>query len=228
MHIALLEDDVDQANLMSNWLASAGHSSVCFEDAESFLRGTHRETFDLFILDWLLPQSSGIHVLKRLRAREPDGAPVLFATVRNEEQCIVEALESGADDYMSKPIRRAEVLARVEALGRRRLKPNTELLSFPPYQFDLNEHSATLAGEPLKLTSKEFDLALFLFRRAGQIVSRNHLLESIWGAGHSAMNTRTVDTHVSRLRNKLRLKDATGWRLASIYQHGYRLNKSSA
>jgi DNA-binding response OmpR family regulator len=226
MHIAVLEDDVDQAALLQDWLVAAGHGAMCFEDADSFLRGTHRETFDLYVLDWLLPESSGIGVLKRLRGRDPEGPPVLFVTVRNEEECIVEALECGADDYMTKPIRRSEMLARVEALGRRRLKSLSETLSVPPYEFDLAQHTATFNSEPLKLTAKEFELALFFFRRAGQIVSRNHLLESIWGAGHSAMNTRTIDTHVSRLRNKLRLKDAAGWRLTSIYQHGYRLEQA--
>jgi DNA-binding response OmpR family regulator len=223
MRISLLEDDVDQAALLTQWLEAAGHSVVHFEDADSFHRGTNRATFDLHILDWLLPESSGFHVLKRLRARDPDGPPVLFVTVRDEETCIVEALESGADDYMIKPIRRSETLARVDALSRRRLKPDNASLSVPPYEFDLKQHTASIHSEPLSLTAKEFELALFLFKRAGQIVSRSHLLESVWGTGHSAMHTRTVDTHISRLRNKLRLKDAGGWKLASIYQHGYRL-----
>lgn len=228
MQIAVLEDDIDQATLLQSWLTAAGHNVVCFEDASSFLRGTHRETFDLFVLDWLLPESSGIGVLKRLRGRDPDGAPVLFITVRDEEQCIVEALESGADDYMTKPIRRSEMLARVEALARRHLKTQSESLSAPPYEFDIGQHRALINSEPLKLTEKEFELALFLFRRKGQIVSRNHLLDAIWGAGHSAMSTRTVDTHVSRLRSKLRLKDAAGWKLSSIYQHGYRLEQAGS
>jgi len=228
MRISLLEDDFDQSTLLTQWLEAAGHSVVHFADADSFHRGTHRATFDLYILDWLLPESSGFQVLKRLRAREPDGPPVLFVTVRDDESCIVEALESGADDYMVKPIRRSEMLARIEALSRRRLKLDHTTLCAPPYAFDLKQHTATINTEPLSLTSKEFELALFLFRRAGQIVSRSHLLESVWGAGHSAMHTRTVDTHVSRLRNKLRLKEAFGWKLSSIYQHGYRLEQADS
>jgi len=226
MHIALLEDDIDQAALMSLWLEDAGHTVAHHSDAESFLRATHHETFDLYILDWLLPKGSGIGALKRLRARDPDGAPVLFVTVRDDETCIVEALQSGADDYMIKPVRRSETLARIEALARRRLKTGTDNLSVPPYEFDLEQHQLTMNGEPLQLTTREFELALFLFRRIGQIVSRAHLLESVWGSGHSAMNTRTVDTHISRVRNKLRLKQAHGWKLSSIYQHGYRLEHS--
>jgi DNA-binding response OmpR family regulator len=223
MHIALLEDDVDQVAQLRHWLQSAGHTVEHFPDADSFHRGTHRNSFDLYILDWLLPQSSGIGALKRLRARDPGGPPVLFVTARDDESCIVEALESGADDYMIKPVRRSETLARIEALGRRRIVPQVETLSAPPYEFDLTQHQVSMNDEVLPLTTKEFELAVFLFQRTGQVVSRTHLLESIWGSGHSAMNTRTVDTHVSRVRSKLRLKEAGGWKLSSVYQHGYRL-----
>jgi len=223
VRIALLEDDIDQAALLTQWLSNAGHSVAHEADADSFLRAAQRETCDLYILDWVLPEGSGIGVLKRLRARDPDGAPVLFVTVRDDESSIVDALQSGADDYMIKPIRRAETLARVQAVARRRVKPVSETLTVAPYEFDLEQHALSMNGEPLKLTTREFDLALFLFRRIGQIVSRAHLLESVWGSRHSAMDTRTVDTHISRLRGKLRLKETGDWKLTSIYQHGYRL-----
>jgi len=226
MHIALLEDDIDQAALLSQWLRDAGHTIAHHAGADSFLRAVEQETFDLYILDWLLPKSSGIGVLKRLRARDPAGAPVLFVTLRDDENSIVEALRNGADDYMIQPVRRGETLARVQAVARRRLKPVTQNLGVPPYEFDLEHHELAMNGEPVQLTTREFELALFLFRRIGQIVSRAHLLESVWGSGHSSMDTRTVDTHVSRLRNKLRLKKANDWKLSSIYQHGYRLEHS--
>jgi len=223
MHVAILEDDIDQAALLRQWLTAAEHTVEHFPDADSFLRAVSHESFDLYILDWLLPKSSGLGVLKQLRARDPDGVPVLFVTVRDDEDCIVEALHAGADDYMIKPVRRSETLARVEALARRRLKTPAESISVQPYELDLEQHQLFMNGEPLALTTREFELASFLFRRLGQIVSRAHLLETVWGAGHSAMHTRTVDTHISRLRRKLRLADAPGWKLTSIYQHGYRL-----
>lgn len=227
MHIALLEDDIDQAAQLSHWLRRAGHTVEHFPDADAFHRGTHRNSFDLYVLDWLLPQSSGIGALKRLRARDPGGPPVLFVTARDDEKCIVEALENGADDYMIKPVRLGETLARIDALGRRRIVSKTETLTAPPYEFDLTQHRVTMNREALPLTTKEFELAVFLFQRAGQVVSRTHLLESIWGSGHSAMNTRTVDTHVSRLRSKLRLKETESWKLSSVYQHGYRLEQTA-
>jgi len=228
MRIALLEDDIDQAALVKHWLGAAGHSVSHHADAEQFLRAASQESFDLYMLDWVLPTSSGLGVLKQLRARDEAGPPVLFVTVRDEESCIVEALESGADDYMIKPVRRGETLARVAALSRRRLGPVQEVVEAAPYTFDLDQHQVFLQGEPIALTEKEFELALFFFRRVGQIVSRQHLLESVWGVGHAAMRTRTVDTHVSRLRQKLLLGQDSGFKLTSIYQHGYRLEHTRA
>jgi DNA-binding response OmpR family regulator len=223
MRIALLEDDIDQADLLKQWLRSAGHSVAHFADADQFLRETHRDSFDLYILDWLLPRSSGIGALKQLRARDPAGPPVLFVTVRQDESSIVEALRSGADDYMIKPVRKSETLARVDALCRRGVGNAADIVSAPPFTLDLEQHQLSLRDAVVPLTEREFELALFLFRRAGHIVSREHLLETIWGVGNSTLRTRTVDTHISRLRRKLGLDGSSGWRLSSIYQHGYRL-----
>jgi len=223
MRIALLEDDIDQAALLRQWLSQAGHTVSHFADAEPFLRGIRHESFDLFILDWLLPTSSGIHVLKQMRGREPDGPPILFITAREDESSIVTALQAGADDYMIKPVRRSETLARIAALTRRRAGHQREALEMAPYTFDLEEHSLIVDGKPIDLTEREFSLALFLFLRAGQIVSRQHLLEGVWGIDNASLKTRTVDTHVSRLRKKLGLGNSERWRLKSIYQHGYRL-----
>ena len=228
MRIALLEDDIDQATLLRQWLESAEHTVNHFEDAAEFLRATHYESFDLFILDWLLPESSGLTVLKEVRERHATHPPVLFVTVRDDERYIVRALEAGADDYMIKPVRRSETLARINALLRRSVGTVEAPIDAPPYQFDLEHHQVRLHDEIVSLTPREFELAAFLFRRAGQIVSRNHLLESVWGTGHAALNTRTVDTHISRLRKKLHIVPENGWTLASIYQHGYRLEATEA
>jgi DNA-binding response OmpR family regulator len=228
MRIALLEDDIDQAALLRQWLSQAGHTVSHFADAEPFLRGIRHESFDLFILDWMLPKSSGMHVLKQMRGREPDGPPILFITAREDESSIVAALQAGADDYMIKPVRRSETLARIAALTRRRAGQQREPLQMAPYTFDLEEHSLLLNGQPVDLTEREFSLALFLFLRVGQIVSRQHLLEGVWGIDNASLKTRTVDTHVSRLRKKLGLGDSERWRLRSIYQHGYRLESTES
>lgn len=225
MRIALLEDDLDQAALISLWLEDADHTVDSHADAASFLRAVRRDSHDLYLLDWVLPDMSGIEVLEKVRTEFDDFTPVVIATAKDEEQSIVRGLEAGADDYLVKPIRRAELVARVAAVLRRTAGLAREQLDVAPYSLNLNDKTVSLHRETISLTNREFDLALFLFRNAGKMVSRSHLLEAIWGIENKAVSTRTVDTHVSRLRKKLRLGTDHGWVLSAIYQHGYRMEK---
>lgn len=227
MRIALLEDDLDQAALISLWLEDADHTVESHADATSFLRAVRRDSHDLYILDWILPDLSGIEVLEKLRTEFDDFTPVVIATAKDEEQSIVRGLEAGADDYLVKPIRRAELVARVAAVLRRTAGPAREQLDAAPYKLNLNDKTVSLDRETINLTNREFDLALFFFRNVGKMVSRSHLLEAIWGIENKAVSTRTVDTHVSRLRKKLRLGEDHGWVLSAIYQHGYRMEKAA-
>jgi DNA-binding response OmpR family regulator len=224
MRIALLEDDLSQADLVRLWLAGAGHTVHMFPRSRELLRTLARESFDIYILDWELPDTPGIEVLGWLRRNIAEPVPVLFATARDAEEDIVAALKGGADDYVVKPLRKQELLARVDALGRRAraATPRAERLEAGDIVIDVGRRVVTRRGEAVDLTQKDFDLAVFLFRNIGQLVSRGHILESVWGRS-ADLNTRTVDTHVSRLRSKLGLTPEHGWRLAAIYQHGYRL-----
>ncbi len=230
MRIALLEDDPEQSELVRLWLEEAEHRVVNFARSSDFLRGIRRDSFDLYVLDWMLPDISGLDVLCKLREDGQDATPVMLATARQEERDIVRALESGADDYLVKPIRRRELIARVAAICRRSgIAANTaETFSAEPYEMDLKRKVVRLRGEEIPLTHREFELAMFLFRHAGQAVSRAHILESIWDIDSADVSTRTVDTHISRLRKKLQLGAANGWTLSAIYQHGYRLEETGA
>jgi two-component system, OmpR family, response regulator RegX3 len=226
MRIALLEDDAEQSALLTRWLENAGHYTSAHQTPEEFIKIVLRESFDLLIIDWVLPRMSGIEVLKRYRASVRDYTPVLFVTARDAEEDIVHALESGADDYMAKPLRRNELLARVVALARRvRGGPEDLPPEVLPFTVDLETHKLSLEGEPIDLTEREFELALFMFRNAGRVVSRGHILEILWGVQQPDVQTRTVDTHISRLRKKLRLGGDSGWQLTAVYQHGYRLTR---
>ncbi len=227
MRIALLEDDLDQAALVSLWLNDADYSVDSHADATGFLRAVRRDSFDLYLLDWVLPDMSGIEVLEKLRAELDDFTPVVIVTAKDEEQSIVRGLEAGADDYLVKPLRQAELVARVAAVLRRTAGLAREQLDVAPYSLNVSNKSVSLDGETINLTNREFDLALFFFRNAGKMVSRNHLLEAIWGIENKAVSTRTVDTHVSRLRKKLGLGEERGWVLSAIYQHGYRMEKAA-
>lgn len=228
MRIALLEDDLEQASLIEAWLSEAGHNCHHLADGKGFLRTVLRESFDLLVLDWIVPDMPGIEVLRRFRESEQGYTPVLFVTARDRERDIVEALETGADDYMSKPIRQLELRARVSALGRRAHggRKAGELPDTSPYQIDQSRETISLNEAQVELTHREYELALFLFKNAGRVVSRDHILEAIWGMHGQQLNTRTVDTHVSRLRKKLQIGDGNDWKLSAIYQHGYRLEKA--
>ena len=148
--------------------------------------------------------------------------PVVFVTHRDAEEDVVHALQEGADDFLSKPVRRLELLARVNALWRR-MQPGADdsPLDVPPYRIDAAQHRISIHGTPVELTQKEYDLALFLFRNVGRLLSRGHLLESVWG--RAAVDSRTLDTHISRLRVKLELRPESGFRLSPVYGYGYRL-----
>jgi len=224
VRVALLEDDPDQARLLVKWITEAGHTCEHFEAGRVFIRQIRRESFDLLILDWLVPDMNGLEVLEWAREHLDWPIPIVFVTTMDREEDIVRALEQGADDYMTKPIRQRELLARIGALARRSVAADEHkpVLDFAPYRIDQQHRTIYRAAAALELTQKEYDLALFLFKNAGRVLSRGHILQNVWGRNPD-INTRTVDTHVSRIRNKLGIGEDTGWRLTSVYQHGYRL-----
>lgn len=227
MRIALIEDDAVQARQMVSWLASAEHHTHHYSDGESFIRALHLESFDLIIMDWGLPDISGIELLQQVRESDTL-VPVLFITSRDSEEDIITALTAGADDYVVKPPRQGETLARINALLRRRQGGNSDqqgVLQFGPYNFDCERDTVAYGDEVIKFTHKEFELARFLFQNRNRLLSRSHLLESVWGL-NADITTRTVDVHASKIRRKLGLNAGNDWRLTSIYQYGYRLEAS--
>lgn len=238
MRIGLLEDDTNQIELISLWAQEAGDQIQPYTTGESFRQALAQQEFDLFVLDWHLPDTTGIEVLDWLRGEKASTTPVIFITSRDSEESVVEALDHGADDYMVKPVNKSITLARIKALQRRNQRSDTQpeaqppapdlsIESFDPYVVNHAEQKISCHGDSIKLTNKEFELAAYLFRHAGCLVSRDFLLQHIWGT-RGDLNTRTVDTHISRIRSKLGINPSIGWQLSSIYQRGYRLFKVSA
>ena len=224
MNIILLEDDPAQAQTLCGWLVDAGHQIEHAATGEAFLRCLDRSDFDLLILDWELPDMTGIDVLRIIRSTVNWHVPVLFVTQRDAESDIVEALSSGADDYMVKQASQAELLARVNALSRRLGSAELEV-EFGPYRFNLENKTASYQGDEVRLTAREFEVAHYLFQRMGRLVSRDQLLRDVWRV--SGVNTRTVDVHVSRVRKRLAITPENGFRIKTVYQHGYRLEQIS-
>jgi len=227
MRIAILEDDPDQLALLQRWLAQDGHDVHGYATGREVMMRAGRESFDLFVLDWQVPDVSGTEVLQWLRNNVSKTVPVLFVTVRDSEEDIVFALEHGADDYMIKPARQHELLARLHALLRRAYpREEDKQLSFPPYDIDTRRNEIRRDGAKVELTPKEYDLAVFLFRNIGRLMSRGHMQEAIWGRSGD-LATRTVDTHVSQVRKKLDLRAESGYRVVPVYNYGYRLEQVS-
>ncbi len=225
--IAVLEDDPSQAKLVQHWITSQGHICKLFDRGGDILRSVLRDTYDLVVLDWRVPDLSGEEVLKAIRKSVREPLPVLFTTGRDREEDIVHALKAGADDYLTKPLRRLEFLARLEALLRRARghgKDAGEAIEAGAFRIDLEGRTLHKEDALIELTQKEFDMAALLFRNVGRLLSRSYLLDTVWGIS-ADVSTRTVDTHASQLRTKLRLYPEEGWRLSAVYQHGYRLER---
>lgn len=231
MRIASLDDDESQLEQTRFALKAMGHECHTFLTAKQFQKMLLRESFDLLMVDWTLTDSTGPEVVRWVRQHIKEMVPILFLTSRQDEAAIIEGLNAGADDFMVKPVRVGELSARVTALLRRSYAEQvTEDLSWGPYRF-LPDHCAVeVEGQPVTLTRKEFELALFLFRNTGRLLSRAHLLESVWSPDHNGAQTlpsRTLDTHISKLRSLLGLQPERGFKLVSVYRQGYRLETMS-
>ncbi len=228
MKVALLDDDRAQLDLMSLAIGALGHDCRCFERGRALLAQLRRDTFDLLILDWHLPDLSGFEALVWIRANLEHRVPILFVTNERNERSLVDALTEGADDYIVKPVRMVELKARVMALLRRSYPArDVESQQFGPYRFDLRNRRVELNGMPIELKQKEYELAHLLFQNEGRLLSRKRLMDKVWGADTEAWS-RSLDTHISRLRAKLGLRGDGGYRLDTVYGFGYRLEQGGA
>lgn len=228
MKVAVLDDDKTILETVSLLLEGAGFACATFDNGRQLVRALHRDTFDLFVIDWNLPDLPGLNVLEWIRNQIGAQPPVLLLTNRISEEDMVAGLRAGADDFVTKPYQPAVLLARVEALARRstmNLSRTTE--TYGAYDFELSSKSLRLSGNVVHLTPKEFNLALLLFRNLNRAVSRAYIFETIWGMDPD-LTTRTLDIHISKIRSKLALRPDSGYRLTPVYGYGYRLEEHLA
>ena len=227
MTILLVEDAQDLAQVILRDLRAEGYDVLHASDGVEALELHAKHEPDLVILDWMLPKLSGLEVLRRIRQSSP--VLVLMLTARTEETDRVVGLEVGADDYLTKPFGRQELIARVRALLRRiehvqqilaaDRKPERDVLHYETLTLDPEDYQATLDGVPLALTRTEFDLLHLLLRNPGRAFNRTYLLNTVWGEDY-ILSDRSVDNAILRLRKKL---GPLGEAIETVWGIGYRL-----
>lgn len=215
--ILVVEDEKAIANLIKMNLDAEGYHCTCAYDGKSGADYIERESFDLILLDIMLPEIDGYELLEYVK---PLGTPVIFLTAKGGLNERIKGLKLGADDYITKPFQVGELTARVEALLRRYGKINKRL-SFADVKIDIASRTVTKAGQPVELTVKEFDLLVELVQNKNVALYRERLYEKVWGEEFMG-DTRTLDSHIQRLRRKLNWEN----HIKTVFRIGYRLEES--
>lgn len=219
--ILIVEDQTDLANGLEINLKKEGYKVFKTTTGEEALQITFREMPDLIILDIMLPGMSGLDVCRELRQKSIQ-IPIIMLTAKSDETDRVVGLELGADDYITKPFSLRELMARVHVCLRRQPKQ----ADIPRYRFghveiDFEKYRVTVRNKPVEMTQKEFDLIRYMIRNRDTVLSRDRLLDEVWGYD-SYPTTRTVDTHVLKLRKKLEDDPANPKYILSVYGGGYK------
>jgi two-component system OmpR family response regulator len=222
----IVEDDPNLLATLKYNLDKEGYSTITATDGAQALETARSQKPNLLILDIMLPGMSGFEVCRILR-KEMD-LPILILTAKSEEVDKIVGLEIGADDYMTKPFSMRELMARIGAMLRRidmagtRPPDSVKRLKLDDLEIDIDRHQASLRGEELTLSPKEFDLLTFLARNRGIVFSRDQLLEKVWGYDYAG-DTRTVDVHIRWLRQKIENQPAKPQRLLTVRGAGYKM-----
>ena len=221
--ILVVEDDVDILRLVTYNLETSGFDVATAQDGYEALALARRRVPDLIILDLMLPGLDGLEVCKELkRSDSTRKIPVLMLTARAEEVDRIVGLELGADDYVTKPFGLRELLARVRVCLRRQLVPaEITRYRFGDVEIDFEKYRTVVRNKPLELTQKEYDLIRFMIRNRDTVLTRDRLLDEVWGYD-SYPTTRTVDTHILKLRKKLEKDPANPKYILSVYGGGYK------
>jgi two-component system, OmpR family, phosphate regulon response regulator PhoB len=224
MRIAILQRDAAQRGQIEQAIAQAGHTCLPFGDGVALSEVLAATAVDMLVLDWEGASFSGSEMLKTLRAVSGRRIPVLFASQDASDDSVVRAFAVGADDYIGLPVCPLVLGARINALLRRAFpeRGNHARFETGPYRFDARRQSVTVNGRPVTLSGTQYRLAALLFANVGRVMSRRHIYAAVWGRELQTL-TRTIDSHISRLRVLLEIDDENGFRLQPVYKSGYRL-----
>jgi two-component system alkaline phosphatase synthesis response regulator PhoP len=224
--VLIVEDDPDIAKLIVNYLAREGFAVATAPHGASGLKQARENPPDLLVLDLMLPEIDGLEVCKALRGSPGTSAlPILMLTAKGEESDRIVGLELGADDYVTKPFSPKELVARVKALLRRSGRPEKApaAYNYGPIVLDETRHDVKLNGKEVRLTAKEFGLLAQLLKSKGRVLTREMLLENVWGYDAN-VSTRTVDVHIRRLREKIPILNKA---IVTVMSHGYKLREET-
>ena len=222
-NLLLIEDHADISEMLTSYFAGRGFSVDYAADGLTGLHLAVTNRYDAIILDLMLPGMDGVSICEKLRRDARDSTPIIMLTARGEENDKVRGLDSGADDFITKPFSTRELLARVRAVLRR-TEGGTKRLShysFSDLELNFESYAATKGGEALELSPREFELLRYLIERKGETVTRDKLLEDVWGYD-SYPSTRTVDTHIAKLRAKIGDSGSEPRWILTIHGMGYK------
>jgi two-component system alkaline phosphatase synthesis response regulator PhoP len=222
--ILVIEDDKDIVGLLRHYLEKEGFALKDASDGFSGLKKVRADAFDLIILDIMLPEMDGLEVCRELRADpKTSSIPIIMLTAKTEETDRIVGLELGADDYVTKPFSPKELVARVKAILRRieREPEKQKIYRYGKLTLDPSKHEVSLDSKVVELTSKEFDLLECLLRSKGRVLSRDYLMDQVWGYDYYG-GMRTVDVHIRRLREKIPLLSKA---IQSVTNIGYKLRE---
>ena len=221
--IYYVEDDTSIRELVLYALKTAEFQVMGFENAASFYKRMKEQQPDLILLDIMLPDEDGVSILKKLKSRpDTENIPVIMMTAKSSEYDKVLGLDSGADDYITKPFGVMELISRVKAVIRRsdRSKGSAgEVLKIGELVLDEQKHEVYARGQEVSLTFKEFELLSYLMKNRGLVLSRDKILNTIWNYEYEG-ESRTVDVHIKRLREKIKGNDS--WALTTVWGIGYK------
>lgn len=221
-HILIADDNEGIVDILKTYVAKEGFIPVIAYDGESALEQFHRYSPTLILLDVMMPKKDGFEVCREIRQKS--NVPIIMVTAKSEDADRIMGLDIGADDYIVKPFSPGEVMARIRAVLRRidlTEEDKSNIIRYPELEINISDYLVKLKGKPVNLTKKEIEILWLLASNPGKVYSRDNLLNSVWGFEYFG-DTRTVDTHIKRLRAKIESFGSFSWEIKTIWGVGYK------